>query len=188
MSTIFALKGSTISWHPNHSLPQITAGIYVSGPGKCGELISSDHIPGRWAQNRYTESLTHEKKTSHHRVFDSHSARKSYAYDINAWAGRSLVSLLYHYLVFRSRPPILSFSSRYSSRWFIVQRSYSPFCGCCLANYSLFSYLFLSVQIHCISRWEWVTSYIWNIILYLTTLCLTSRWSGPCVRREHGVG
>ena len=33
---------------------------------------------------RYTESFTHEKKTSHHRVFDSHSARKSYAYDINA--------------------------------------------------------------------------------------------------------
>ncbi len=32
---------------PNHSLPQKIAGIFVSGPGKRGELNSSDHMPGR---------------------------------------------------------------------------------------------------------------------------------------------
>ena len=32
---------------PNHSLPQKNAGFFVSGPGKRGELILGDPIPGR---------------------------------------------------------------------------------------------------------------------------------------------
>jgi hypothetical protein len=31
--------------------------IGCSGPGECGEMVTSDHVPGRFAQSRYDAIL-----------------------------------------------------------------------------------------------------------------------------------
>jgi hypothetical protein len=41
----------------NRSLPQKIAGVFVSGPGKRGDLILSDQVPGRFPKEQGTSQL-----------------------------------------------------------------------------------------------------------------------------------